>query len=40
MLIMILLKQEAGIGFAPTLNVEDIDDECEHYCKSRSEGVN
>ena len=33
-------KQEAGIEFAPTFNVEDIDEECEPYCKSRSEGVN
>ena len=40
MLIMIFFKQEAGIGFAPTFNVEDIDDEYEPYCKSRSEGVN
>ena len=32
--------KNAGIEFAPTFVLEDIDDEYEHYCKSRSEGVN
>ena len=33
-------KQDAGIEFAPTFDLEDVDDDCEHYCNSRSEGVN
>ena len=28
------------IEIALTFDLEDIDDEYEHYCKSRSEGVN